>query len=504
MVFAKSASSEGLETEAGTRTLVKVYLESVEQGEQIASIGVDIIEFKPSYLKVFITAHELAQIEGMGFRTEILELSEVIDQSVFGIADAGLYHTYDEVMAELLQTEADHTDIAKLYDIGDSIEGREIWALKISDNPAILEDEPKVLYTGAHHAREWISVEIPMYLANYLTDNYDIDPNITNIIDEREIWIVPMLNPDGVTYSQTVYTMWRKNKRDNNDNGVFEQSFDGVDLNRNYGYKWGYDDIGSRPDPRYETYRGTSAFSEPETQAIRDLAQQQDFVFAISFHSYGELILFPWGYVLEDTPDHKIYEDIAANMAQFNGYTYGNPKDGVIYRTNGDFDDSFYGYKGTLAYTFELGTMFIPPENQIEDVWLQNKKAALYPLLIADNPFQIYPSITIYTDKSTYTTGDTMNVGVNLTNPGDAITVGIGIWVDLPDGGKRWHYRNPSKSLAEGLEYSDPAWETIIFQDLPPGDYAWHAVIVDPPTNYLLSESISPWEFTMVTHEESE
>ncbi len=304
-----------------------------------------------------------------------------------------------------------------------------------------------------------------------------------------------MVNPDGVEYSQNVYQMWRKNKRDNDNDGVFERTYDGVDVNRNYGYMWGYDDWGSSPSPWADTYRGEHAFSEPETQAIRDLALQHSFVFSISYHSYGELILYPWGYVDEDTPDHKLFTDIAAEMASYNGYAYGNAKDGIIYNTNGDADDWFYGDLGTFAYTFELGTMFIPPESQIEDIWLQNRDASLYPLLIADDPRQIYPSISVSTDKAQYTEGDTMEVGLTLTNPHDAIRVGVYIWVDSPDGTRYWVERKPSVNLPQGFEFNDPVWKTNTLPALPVGEYHWHAVILDPSTRYVLNESIHPWSF---------
>jgi hypothetical protein len=476
--------------------LFKIYLDKKEQCRQIVAMGIDVVEFKSDYLKAFATEEQISQIEGLGLRIEKMALSEVVDESVIGKAGAGLYHTYAEVSAELHQIELNHSNIAKVHVIGKSIEGRDILAIKISDNPTIEEPgEPEVLYMGCHHAREWISVEIPMYLANCLVNSYGTDPTITKLVDERQTWIVPIVNPDGLQYSQTVYTMWRKNKRDNDNNGVFERFYDGVDINRNYGYKWGYDDIGSSPDPGDETYRGRNAFSEPETQAIRDLALQHKFVFSISYHSYGELVIYPWGYANADTPDDKLFTDLAAGMAHFNGYTYGNPKDGVIYNTNGDSDDWLYGSRGTLAYTFELGTMFIPPENQIETIWVRNKVASLYLLYIADNPRQIYPSIKVYTDNTSYTKGDVMKVGLNLTNPQDAIKVGVGVWIDLPNGARFWVLQEPSVTLPKNFSYNNPAWKSYALPSLQPGNYSWHAMVVDPSTMYVLSESIAKWAF---------
>lgn len=495
--FGFPAPSEKVEASNSSYQLCKVYLENKEQYRQVATMSIDIVDYKSDYLEVFASQEQISMLNGMGLKIEKVPLSEVVDESVTAKTDSGLYHTYTEVESELRQIELTHGNIAKVFVIGKSIEGRNISAIKISDNPTVEEPkEPEVLYMGCHHAREWISVEIPMHLANYLTTNYGIDPNITRLVNERETWIVPITNPDGLVYSQTVYTMWRKNKRDNNNDGVFEQWYDGVDINRNYGYKWGYDDVGSSPYPSDEDYRGKSAFSEPETQAIRDLALQHHFVFSISYHSYGELIVYPWGYANADTADDKLFTDVASRMARFNSYTYGNPKDGVIYNTNGDSDDWLYGNGSTLAYTFELGTMFIPPESQIEQVWLRNKYASLYLLQIANDPHQIYPSIRVYTDKMNYSKNDTIKVGLNLTNPQDAINVGVGVWADLPSGGKYWVVQEPWVTLPRGFSYSNPTWKSYALPSLQPGKYSWHAVVVDPFTYYVLSESISQWTFS--------
>lgn len=475
-------------------TLAKICVKDQNGAEKIAARNFDVIEVKPDFVKVLASQEELTSAERSGLKVEYLSISEVVDESVLDKADVGLYHTYTEAVSELHQIETLHGDIAKLYVVGKSIQGRDIVAVKISDNPAVEEsEEPEVLYMGCHHAREWISVELPMYLVNFLVNNYGIDSAITRLIDERETWVIPIVNPDGLVYSQTVYSMWRKNMRDNDGDSVFERYYDGVDLNRNYAYKWGYDDVGSSPDPGDETYRGESAFSEPETRAVANLTVQHDFVFSISYHSYGEVMVFPWGYANLDTADDKLFADVAAKMANFNGYAYGNAKDGIMYNTNGDVTDWQYAYSGTLAYTFELGTAFIPPESQIEQIWLRNRDASLYLLQIADNPKQIYPAIRVFTDKIVYSAGDVMKVGIELTNPGDALNVGIGVWVDLPSGGKYWVVQEPSVNVPEGYHYSNAAWKTYALPNLQPGSYTWHAMVVDAATVYVFSESKESW-----------
>jgi hypothetical protein len=180
----------------------------------------------------------------------------------------------------------------------------------------------------------------------------------------------------------------------------------------------------------------------------------------------------------EDTQDHKLFTDIAEKMAHYNGYTYGNAKDGIIYNTNGDADDWFYGEQGTLAYTFELGTMFIPPESMIDD------------------PHKIYPSLSVYTDKTNYFEGDVMEIGLSVTNPHDALQVGIYIWASSPSGSKYWVVSKPSVNLPQDINFNDPLWKTYTLPGLQAGEYTWNAVLIDPSTKYVLNESISDWYFS--------
>jgi hypothetical protein len=216
--------------------------------------------------------------------------------------DLGQYHTYDELTAELQSMQTANPTRAQLVSIGHGWEGagefeqRQIWALKISDNAEADEGEPEIVFVGAHHAREWISVEVPLALAHHLLDNYATDPAIQEVVDNKVIWIVPMLNPDGHVYAATTNRCWRKNRRNNGD-GTF-----GVDLNRNYGYQWGLAS-GSSGSTISDTYRGPFAFSEPESQAFRDFLQARGNLRAVvSFHNYTQAVLRPWSYTLDFTP----------------------------------------------------------------------------------------------------------------------------------------------------------------------------------------------------------
>jgi hypothetical protein len=199
----------------------------------------------------------------------------------------GAFHSTLELETDLRTLERDYPGLARVVEIGESLEGRRILALKISDNASTDEGEPAVLFLGCHHAREWISVEVPLLFGRRLLESYGVDQEVRDLVDGSEIWIIPIVNPDGLEYSIHVYRYWRKNRRANDD-GTF-----GVDINRNYGYRWGFDDIGSSGVPSSDVYRGTGPFSEPETDAVRELFAGRDFRAAISFHSFAQTILYP-------------------------------------------------------------------------------------------------------------------------------------------------------------------------------------------------------------------
>ncbi len=295
----------------------------------------------------------------------------------------GAYHSYQELNSELKTLASRYKNICRLYTLGQSLENRKILALKISDNPGLVEDEPRVAFIGCHHAREWISVEVPFLLARYLLENYHQDERIKLLVDSSEIWIVPLLNPDGLEYSIINYRLWRKNRRFN-----FDGSY-GVDLNRNYSYRWGYDNLGSSPEPASGTYRGAYPFSEPEVEAIRNLFSNRNFSAAISYHSYSQAILYPWGYINQPTPIEPLLQQLASEMADLifrvNGRLYEVGRaSSLLYLTNGDFTDWAYGYFGIPAFTIELPPLdrlqggFLNSEQDIDSVFQENLPAALH------------------------------------------------------------------------------------------------------------------------------
>ena len=295
----------------------------------------------------------------------------------------GAYHSYKELETDMLALQQKFPGLAKVFDIGDSLEKRNLYALKISANVAFDEDEAEVLFLGCHHAREWISVEVPFLFGKYLLENYATDPEAKRLVDRSEVWIVPLVNPDGLEYTIHVYRYWRKNRRDNKD-GTY-----GVDINRNYGYKWGVSNNGSSPDPRSEIYRGLQAFSEPETQAIRDFFLKKNFQGMVSYHSFSQTIMYPWGYTTVIPDQEPVLRDIAAGMAalirEVNGRAYSfGPAGQTLYLTNGDAVDWTFGTSAIPSYTIELPPVdemsggFFNSEADIQSIFKENLPAMLY------------------------------------------------------------------------------------------------------------------------------
>jgi murein tripeptide amidase MpaA len=210
-------------------------------------------------------------------------------------------------------------------------------------------------------------------------NQYGVDTTITRMVNHAEIWIVPMVNPDGHQYSVTNQRLWRKNRRNNGD-GTF-----GVDLNRNYGYQWG--GPGSSGDTFSEIYRGSAPFSEPETQAVRDFLRQQRPASLISYHNYSQLVLYPWGYTNNPAPDEMVMHNLAVAMADrirvVHNVRYTPEQSSDLYLASGDTTDWLYGEFGVPNFTIELRPQsavpgFELPENQIEPTFEENLPAALY------------------------------------------------------------------------------------------------------------------------------
>jgi hypothetical protein len=254
-------------------------------------------------------------------------------------------------------------------------EGRPIYWVRISDNPDVDQPlKPQMLTTSVHHAREPGSLSSNIFYLWYLLENYTTDPHIKEIIDNTELYFIPVVNPDG--YLRNISTdpagggLWRKNMRDNMD-GTF-----GVDLNRNYGHTWGHDDIGSSPVTSSQTYRGTAAFSEPETQAMKWFAENHNFKLNVNYHTYNNALIYPWGHIASFlTDDSATFASYGSFLTEHNHYRYGTCDQTLSYVSNGGSDDWMYGETTTknkvFAFTPEVGAdeygFYGPAANIIPD-----------------------------------------------------------------------------------------------------------------------------------------
>ena len=199
--------------------------------------------------------------------------------------------------------------------LGTSIENRPVYMVKISDNPIIDEEEPEVLYTALHHAREPESMMQMFYFMYYLLENYNSDPSVQFLVNNRAMYFIPVVNPDGYEYNRSTNPngggMWRKNRRNNG------RAF-GVDLNRNYGPNnyWNAPNGGSSTSPSSDTYRGTAPFSEPETQIIKNFLASRKIKNALNYHTYSNLLIYPYGALSFETPDSLAFREFANDMTK--------------------------------------------------------------------------------------------------------------------------------------------------------------------------------------------
>jgi hypothetical protein len=275
-----------------------------------------------------------------------------------------------------------------LDSVGASLEGRPILALKIG-NATDAPGRPNVLFMGTHHAREWVSTEVAMRLIRWLADSLP-----RALLAARDIWVIPVENPDGYQYTFTTDRLWRKNRRLNT-NGTA-----GVDPNRNYPAFWGYDDAGSSDVPGSETFRGTAPASEPETRAIIDFHAAHPPVLAVSYHSYSDLVLYPYGFRPgELSPDQAVFEALAGtdldpavrdSVPRSDRGTYHSGPAWTLYATNGEYTEWAYRAYGTLAFTTELTSGCCTPDSGLYYGFLLPDDTALVGRVFRDNlPFAL-------------------------------------------------------------------------------------------------------------------
>jgi hypothetical protein len=315
------------------------------------------------------------------------------------------YHSFPEMVAEIKATEQAFPAIVDVFSIGKSYQGRDIWAAKISDNVAVDEPEPEILFDSLHHAREHMTVEQSLYLLRLLTQRYSNETQVRRLVNGREIFIVFAVNPDGFEYdltgnSTSPYRAWRKNRQPN-----AGSTYVGTDLNRNYGYRWACCG-GSSGSPSSNTYRGAAAFSTPEVRAIRDFVNsrvvggRQQIRSHVTFHTNGELVLWPYGYTYANRPwdmsvdDYNAFNAFGRGMASRNGYTGQQSSD--LYITDGDQIDWMYGVHRIFSFTWELyppetptvwGDHYPADENIYRETY-RNRSSLLFTIDVGDCPYR--------------------------------------------------------------------------------------------------------------------
>lgn len=366
---------------------MKIHAENVQDRNRIANTGAVIEQVRPEYVIAVGTEAEMKSIQKMGLLDVHFEWSTDRD---FPAKDAD-YHNYDEVVEKLQSLHQTYGNITELFSIGKTVEGRTVYAMRVS---GVLEskDMPGIAFMGGHHSREHLSVDVPLRQLDHLLKEYvDGNPRIIALLNTRDIYYIPAVNPDGLEYdiADGKYKAWRKNRK-KNDNGTY-----GVDLNRNYSFGWGTG--GSSKSPSSDTYMGTSPFSEPETQNIKNfIEQRQNINIVLSFHTFSELILYPWGGKstgVDVEADRKVFETMAQTMATWNKYTPMQASE--LYVASGDTCDWAYGVHKIFCFTFELdpknawGTSgFYPGASVIPVVVQKNLEPILYMIDLADNPYR--------------------------------------------------------------------------------------------------------------------
>ncbi|MEO6709180.1 MAG: M14 family zinc carboxypeptidase, partial [Planctomycetota bacterium] len=284
----------------------------------------------------------------------------------FASGAMGGYYTFTQVESVLDQLAAQYPAIVTpKVSLGATIEGRQLWMIKISDNPGVDENEPEMRIESMHHAREPESMQVTLWMALWLCEEYGVDPLATYLVNEREFFFVPVVNPDGYVYNQTTNPggggMWRKNRRANA-GGSF-----GVDPNRNWPEKWGFDNTGSSPTASSDTYRGTGPASEPEIAALVAFCNQRNFSTSISGHTHSNLWLYSYGYAQLYPANNAQYVEISTLATEVNHYQVGPPAF-ILYLANGVTTDWEHNVRGTMSWTPEIGSSadgFWPPTQRI-------------------------------------------------------------------------------------------------------------------------------------------
>ncbi|KDN80245.1 peptidase M14 [Streptomyces olindensis] len=355
-----------------TQRQVPLLLAAGQDGHELSE---RVPEKGTATVEVYLTDRQAKQLEKQGVDLTEHDLSTRAEARVENAAE-GVFRPYsggNGLKQEILRTAQQHPDLTKVVSIGKTVRGQDILALKLTKGAKKTKDgsKPSVLYLSNQHAREWITPEMTRRLMHHYLDNYKKDRRVKKIVDSTELWFVLSANPDGYDHTFTADTnrMWRKNLRDVNGDGTITTG-DGVDLNRNFAYKWGYDNEGSSPNPSSETYRGAGPNSEPETQALDAFQKRIGFTYGINYHSAAELILYGVGWqVATSTPDDVLYKALAGTPENPAIPGYRPQVSSELYTTNGEADGHAANVNGMAMFTPEMSTCQAASNLDPNDEW---------------------------------------------------------------------------------------------------------------------------------------
>lgn len=311
----------------------------------------------------------------------------VLDPAVLERGRPSYFRSYEQVKAAMADLQAKYPDLVEVVDIGDTSEkvagtaDRDVLLLRLTARGTNDGKKPTAFHIGGEHAREIANPELLLRHATQLLEGYGSDPEVTALLQTRVIEIVPMMNADGHAVVERGYDrapggklMQRKNT----------SPPAGTDLNRNYSFRWG--GTGASSNPRSDTYRGPSAASEPEVQAIQQHVDGNRPGIFMDWHSYSQLNLYPWGDTREKAPDFAGLDALARKFSTWNGYT---PQQSIsLYPTSGTSKDWAYGTHRIPAFTIETGRTFHQTDAEFERVWAENAPVMTYVAKVADAPFE--------------------------------------------------------------------------------------------------------------------
>ncbi|MFG2331334.1 M14 family zinc carboxypeptidase [Streptomyces sp. NPDC048604] len=355
-----------------TREQVPLLLEAGTDGHELTE---QVPERGTATVELHLSDRQAGQLREKGVDLARHTLSAQSRQRVAAAGD-GVFRPYggpDGLKQEILATARAHPALTKVVSLGKSLKGQDILALKVSKNADSVRDgtKPATLYLSNQHAREWITPEMTRRLMHHYLDGYGKDQRLTKIVDSTELWFVLSANPDGYDYTHAPDgdRQWRKNLRDNNGDGRTGPG-DGIDLNRNFAYKWGYDNEGSSPDPADETFRGPGPMSEPETRALDAFERRIGFQYGINYHSAAQLLLYGVGWqVATDTPDDTALKALAGTPQNSAVPGYRPQVSSELYTTNGEADGHAANVNGMQMFTPEMSTCATVSRIDPNDAW---------------------------------------------------------------------------------------------------------------------------------------